>query len=64
MKVKYQDQIYRVMFNEEAEVKFKGTHQPLLWKDDSVVRLVKQENPYSGILVRYPFTGIMEEVND
>ena len=71
MKIKYigQDnnkfkngQIFRVMFNTEAKVKFKDTYQPLFWEDDKIVRLIVQENPYKGILVCYPFSGIFEVI--
>lgn len=55
-------QIFRVMFNEEAKIKFKGTHQSLSWEDDSVVRLVVKESPYTGIFVNYPFSELWEEV--
>jgi len=56
-------QIFRIMFNEEAKVKFKGTHQPMFWEDDKVVRLVIQENPFKGIFISYPLCGIWEKVN-
>lgn len=44
-------EIYRVMFHNEAKNKFN-----MLWEDDSVVRIVMQENPYKGTFAKYPFT--------
>lgn len=64
MKVKYRNQIYRVMFNEEAKNKFKGYHQVLLWDDDKLVRLVERENPYKGTFVHYPFNNEVEVLDE
>lgn len=62
MKIKRDGQIYRVMFNEEFKALSKGTHQPMLWEDDRIVRLIIQEYPYKGVFSVYPFTGIFEEI--
>jgi len=51
MKVKYNNQLYKVMFNKEFKQKTQNHINSLYWEDDYIVRLIIEDFPnYKGIL--------------